>query len=442
MSGGRKLTVRDKILVHLAPFSGFADEFECPEGMSQAGISLAIGKSRAHTTLELNRMKEADLVTERLAHVKGTKSKRKTYTLTPQATVNERQISGHIADLDIQWSGPGGSGKTDGLKAVEVLMKELPASRAMAFDIILSSDGKVDLEEMKSHLVSHPEPVETEPASSEPPDTLSHDSRTFDAIVLQANMFSKKGRYKEALAILEKAMEANASNSDLSKAHYSRASIFRKQGNYPSALEEINKSLKIAEDTEKPLMVGRCQMEKAMILSGTGNESKPLDLLDSAEMVFRRENSQVDLLRCGINQAIILRNMGKINEAVDVLDISLDLAERTSLDRLKAYALVNLTDLLNEQKEYDRSRKLASQARDVFQVLDEPLMFAAALFNLGTALVALGEKEEAVTSFDNAISILEKNEMLTSRTSWLEKYASILEELGETEKAKSILNKI
>jgi tetratricopeptide (TPR) repeat protein len=441
MSGGRKLTVRDKILVHLAPFSRFADEFECPEAMSQAGISLAIGKSRAHTTLELNRMKDADLVTERLAHVSGTRSRRKTYTLTNQALSMERQISEHIMSLEIQLSGSGDPGKTDGQKAAEALVRELPVSRAMAFDIILSSDGQVQLEKHRPPPVSSPIP-DDEPDSLGGKKTIIHDDQTFDAIVLQAHMLSKRGRYRDALVILDRVTEVNPSEQEISRTHYSRASIYRKQGDYPAALEEINKSMNIAVESGKPLMVGRCQMEKAMILSGKGNEPKSLELLDSAEMVFRQENSQIDLLRCGINQGIILRNMGKIKEAVDVLDISLDLAERTSLDRLKAYALVNLTDLLNERKEYGRSRELASRARDVFQVLDEPLMFAAALFNLGTAQAALGEKEKAVTSFDNAISILERNEMLTSRTSWLEKYASILEELGETEKAKLIHDKI
>ena len=426
-----RLTVRDRIIIHLSQYSRFSEEYECPEEMAQAGISLAIGKSRAHTTLELNRMKDADLLAERLAHVRGTKSKRKTYTLTHQALVTERQITRHIEGMEIELLGSENSEIINGQQAAEIFMRELSASRAIAFDIIFSSNGKVDLDEMKSQQARPPMPIDTEPDPMDHSDSLSHDSQTLDALLLQANILSKKGHPKEALAMLEKAMKAKISNQELSRAYYSRASILRKQGNFPSALEEINRSLSLAEDSEQPLMVGRCQMEKAMILSGTGNETQPLELLDSAEMIFRQENSQVDLLRCGINQAIVLRNMEKIKEPIDVLDISLDLAERTGLDRLKAYAMVNLTDLLNEQKEYERSKKLGQKAKDIFHVLDEPIMLAASLFNLGTAQAGLGEKEEAITSLDNAISILERNEMLTSRTGWLEKYASILEELGE-----------
>ena len=123
----RHLTVRDKILVHLAPYLRFAEEFECPEEMSQVGISVAIGKSRAHTTLELNRMKGADLVVERLAHVRGTKSKRKTYTLTNLATVTERRITGHIEALEVKILGSEDPEIVNGKQAAEVLMRELSA---------------------------------------------------------------------------------------------------------------------------------------------------------------------------------------------------------------------------------------------------------------------------------------------------------------------------
>lgn len=434
--------MRDRIIVHLAPYSKYADEYECPQAISQAGISIAIGKSRAHTTLELNRMKEAGLVAERLAHVKGTRSKRKTYTLANQALVTERQIAVHVEGLKVELSGSGEPGAYSGRQAADVLMKELTVSRAMAFDLILSSGGRIDLEEHRARQVSRTEPVEAEPDIVDRSATIPEDARTFDALLLQANTLSKKGRHDEALAVLGKATSTELSGSELSRAQYARASTFRKQGNYPAALEEVNKALAAAEETNNPLQVGRCQMEKAIILLGKGNHTQPLELLDSAEMIFRRENSQVDLMRCGINQGIVLSAKGNKDEAVDVLDMSLDLAEKTGLDRLRAYAMANLTDLLNELEDYQRSAEMARTAADIFRVLDEPLMLAASLYNLGTAQIRLGEKDEGMSNKDKAITIIEKNGLLSSRTSWLEEYTALLEEMGETEKAKAIRRKI
>lgn len=78
----KHLTVQDKIVIHLASYLRYAEEFECPEEMTQAGIANAIGKSRAQTTLELKVLRDEELVSERVSHVKGAKSKRKVYNLT------------------------------------------------------------------------------------------------------------------------------------------------------------------------------------------------------------------------------------------------------------------------------------------------------------------------------------------------------------------------
>jgi len=428
--------VRDRIIVHLAPYSRYSEEFECPEAMSQAGISLAIGKSRAHTTLELNRMKESELVVERLAHVKGTKSRRKTYSLSNPAQSTERQIVAHLEDLEVDVAG---AERLNGKQAADLLTKESSIPRAMAFDIVLSSGGRIDPEEHKPRSATAPVETDiTDPETST--SSIQMETGTFDAQLLQANTLHKKGNSKEALDILDKVFETELSASEMSKAHYTRATIFRKQGNYTVALDEINRSLKAAEDSGQPLLVGRSQMEKAITLSQSGEVAEILGLLDSAEVTFRIENSQIDILRCGINQGFILRNIGNIDEAASVLEDSLDEAERTQQHRFMAYALANLTDLLNEQKEYARSIELSSRAKDIFQVLDEPLMFAISLFNLGEAQAALGNKEEAIKNLDKAISLLEEKEI--SRPGWLQQYAVILIQLGEPEKARSILDNI
>ncbi len=420
----RRLTVRDKIIIHLASYTRYADDFECPEEMSQVGISTAIGKSRAHTTLELNRMKGLDLITERLAHVKGAKSKRKTYVLSAEALAKEKEILENIWNLEIEIRDSDESKIMNGQQAVNILMKELIISKIMAFGIVISSNGQINIDEIKKELA--------------PMDYIAEpENQNLDALILLAEMHSKKGAGSEALAVLDKAINIEISNRDRARLHYARASIFRKQGNFQSALDEIDKSLEHGEESQ---LIARINMEKAMILSDIGEVSQIMELLDSAEMIFRQKNSQVDLLRCGINQGKILRTLGHINEAIDVLENTFELAEMTGLNRLEAYALVNLTDLLNEQKNYERARELAARAKNIFQVLDEPLMLAASLFNLGEALAALGEKEKAMKNLDNAISILEKNEI--SRPGWLQHYAIILEELGEPEKAQLILKKI
>ena len=117
--------------------------------MSQSGIAEAIGKSRAHTTLELNRMKEANLITERLAHVENARSKRKTYNLTPEAVSRERQITEHIHGLELELYESGNPEILNGQQAVDVLMEKISISRLSAFDMILGSSEKIDLDQAR-----------------------------------------------------------------------------------------------------------------------------------------------------------------------------------------------------------------------------------------------------------------------------------------------------
>ena len=429
----RKLTVRDRIIIHLSGYTRFAEEFECPEEMAQAGISAAIGKSRAHTTLELNRMEDVHMVTERLAHVKNARSKRKTYNLTQDALAREVEIVDSIRILNIEILNSG-TEMMNGLQAAEMLMEELTISRAMAFGIVLNSDGIIDIDEEREKQ----KPASSSVHSQQGTDGL--ENRTFDAIMLQANILSKKGLQNDALAILEKTMKNELSNTEQARVSYTRANILRKQGNCPSALKSIDMALARAQESGEKLITARCQMEKVMILSASGDDSLFLELMDSAEETFRQENSQLDILRCGVNQGIILRRMGNFQEAISVLEDSVEHAERLGQDRLRAYALVNLTDILNEQGEYRRSMELAASAGDIFQVLDEPLMLAASLFNLGDAQAGLGKKDDAIKNLDRAISILERDGI--SRPGWLERYATILRELDEPDRAVEILKKI
>jgi len=444
--GERALTVRDRIIVHLSAYTRFAEDFECPADMCQSGISAAVGKSRAHITLELGRMMDAGLLNQRMAHVKGARSKRKTYSLTATGMDAGRQITEHLKGLEIAVRSSGQMKNLDGCHAADVIVDELAVSRVVAFQMVLACDGIVDLDKAREEptgaireaanladFPGEPDGIDRSPSDSE---------QVLDAHVLRANMASKKGKTNEALTILEEALRMFGSDPERSKLHYSMAGIFRKQGNYPAALTAVNRSLSLARESNDALLEGRCLMEKAMIFYGMGNASQSLKLLGSALDVFRHHDSQVDILRCELNLGIILRGTGDLGKARAAIEEALMLAEKTGLERLKAYALANLADVLNEQGQFSRAKDMGKKAGDIFRVLDEPLMLAASRFNLGIAQAGLGERAEAVSNLDEAISVLERNSLLASRTDWLEKYAAMLEGMGESVKARAILDKI
>ena len=139
--GERVLTVRDRIIVHLSVYNRFADDFECPEEMCQSGISEAINKSRAHVTLELNRMKSDGLVSERVAHVNGAKSRRKTYSLTQSGSALNADITGYLESMNIEIIDSEGSRIFSGTGAAEYLRANFKMLHVTAVDRIIASRG-------------------------------------------------------------------------------------------------------------------------------------------------------------------------------------------------------------------------------------------------------------------------------------------------------------
>ncbi|MCK5024017.1 MAG: hypothetical protein KAR56_00190 [Thermoplasmata archaeon] len=256
-------------------------------------------------------------------------------------------------------------------------------------------------------------------------------------LILQANILSKKGKYSEAMQILEPITQGP--DEVLSKAHNARAIILRKLGANSSALDEFKLAIELAGNDE--LYLARCQMEVAMTHGVMADHQKSASMLKNAIAIFESEDSQIDLIRCKINMGKAMKGLGQINDAVISLEDALALSEELALTRLMGYAMVNLSDLLNGMQNYHRSEELAAIAKDIFQDLGEPMLLSAALFNLGTAQAGRKKKAEAMKNLDAAIQNLETHELLSFTTSWIEDYAVILETLGEPEKAREIQKK-
>jgi len=86
------LTVGERIILHLAQYSKFQDDFDVPMDVSQDGIAAALRISRAHAAIELKKLKESEEVSERLAHIKKGKTKRKTYFLTSKGETKASHV--------------------------------------------------------------------------------------------------------------------------------------------------------------------------------------------------------------------------------------------------------------------------------------------------------------------------------------------------------------
>ena len=95
----RILTRQEMILLHLlqyidVPVSGYV----MPHAMTQQGIGLAAGMSRAHVSNCMVVMREKGLVDSVFTHPKGASSRMRAYFLLPTGIERAKEVSEHLRD--------------------------------------------------------------------------------------------------------------------------------------------------------------------------------------------------------------------------------------------------------------------------------------------------------------------------------------------------------
>ena len=90
------VTIGERIILHLAQFSKFAESFDAPADISQDGIAEALRISRAHAAIELKKLKEKGDVVERISHIKRGPTKRKVYFLTEKGCAQANNLQEYV----------------------------------------------------------------------------------------------------------------------------------------------------------------------------------------------------------------------------------------------------------------------------------------------------------------------------------------------------------
>lgn len=78
-----KPTVQDRVLLHLDGYRRYREAYAVPADMTQMGIALSIGVTRAHAAIVLRTLLEQGLMEKRLARILRKPRKLITYHLTP-----------------------------------------------------------------------------------------------------------------------------------------------------------------------------------------------------------------------------------------------------------------------------------------------------------------------------------------------------------------------
>lgn len=96
-------TIRERILLHLDRFKMINEDevYNLPFDLTQDGIASSVGISRAHSSLELKKLRQAGKVKENQVHVIGSGIRRKVYYLEPEGKAEAEHLKKKFEDAGI-----------------------------------------------------------------------------------------------------------------------------------------------------------------------------------------------------------------------------------------------------------------------------------------------------------------------------------------------------
>jgi len=102
MGAGRvRVTVNQKILVHLLDYARAGDRSDAPRETTQQGIADVLHARRSHVTLALNALEERGLVESRTTRIVAGTRRKKAYDLTPYGYARARETRALLESLPV-----------------------------------------------------------------------------------------------------------------------------------------------------------------------------------------------------------------------------------------------------------------------------------------------------------------------------------------------------
>lgn len=415
------LTVGERILLHLARFSKFQENYDVPPDVSQDGIASALRISRAHAAIELKKLKENSEVNERLAHIKGGKSRRKVYFLTPDGEERARQIREYaeregieIAPLlDLRRCDPEDLWNSLNNDMREILGKASVFRRPFKREILPSTSIPL-LPEDKNGMVVMPEGLREAIPSLIPEEDL----RSYHSFA--ADYWLYQGDYRERLYHLLRAGRCKEAEILLAM----RRSTFLE--NPDRDILEIVFELKEVSDkyAEK---INRLKAELALAL---GDEKRCLEVLEKMKD-STRVSEQLEAIRIEGN---LLLQKGALEEAFNVFQKGKSMVGNGINIPLEC----DLARALIEMGKHEESREILESLIPLCSENANGDLIGHIHYLLGMNSMASGNYQDAVKYLSKGLSMVKNEE----RDRWYAALSDAFMRLGMKEQAERWLAKI
>jgi tetratricopeptide (TPR) repeat protein len=238
-----------------------------------------------------------------------------------------------------------------------------------------------------------------------------------------AIQFNKLSEFDKSLKFISKAeliVEKCRNKRILGIFYFVAGQVNYSNQNYKESLSYLLKAVKLFEELGNKHRLAACYTVLGLIYQDQTFYDKAqgyfvkslnirIELKDSVKMAGAYSNLGLNFYKISHHKKTSHTDCYETQEAIKNLNTAYSIAKRQNLSTIEASALGNLSNIMNDKKEFREALKYATRALYIYRNTENTYEEAITLIDLGAIYLAQKKYKESVAYFENSLEISVKN---------------------------------
>ena len=223
-------------------------------------------------------------------------------------------------------------------------------------------------------------------------------------------MYLGQGNYAAALVALQKGLKLRSVNKlprSMANSLNNISLVYEAEGEHTQSIVYLKKSLAVARKVGDIAMEALIDINLGESYLQLGNYPRALATLKEGLVNARSANDKIEAAGLQSTLGRVYLTQGRLPEAENMFNEARTFYEAEGIIATLGDTLIDLAEVERQQGHINQSFELASRARDLGDRMGSPELQRRSLTTLGHLNAAQGRREEAVKSFEAAISAVE-----------------------------------
>jgi len=273
---------------------------------------------------------------------------------------------------------------------------------------------------------------------------IASDLQEVRALYALANLGNISGDYKSAVKEINKAivkLNDLELESGMAACYNVLALGYKNLGEYPKAMDSFMKCLNYSKKKNNKQQEANAYQNIATLYLLQKDYKKSAENLDRAADLYRALKDDNGVLTTLFNFANILKEEGKFNQARQHYETVLNYREKEGNKAVVAYVNINLSQMLVLEERCEEAVVALKKTLKLLKELEFNSDIAIVLNDLGLCETKLGQTKEAISYFEDALTIGDEQSLLIYKSDIYKNLAQLYQEEKNFEKALEFYEK-